>query len=146
MHMSINDLSEVLQHAGFLSAVLGGFAVTLFVTLLTMSRDNKVVPYAAGASLLAAVFLGLASITGVAGMVGAILDQEAALGPENESTIYGAFRWTSVSFFLGMIAFLTSLGICGWIRSRRFGLFSTTSSLITFAALVYFLVVVVRAF
>jgi len=144
--MSIDDLSRVLQHTSFLSAVLGGFSVTLFVTLLTISRENKIVPYAAGAAFLAAVFLGLTSISGVAGMIGAILDQEAALGPGSTSTLYGAFRWTSFSFFFGMIAFLASLGICGWIHSRRFGIFSTAASTMTLVALAYFLIAVVRAF
>jgi len=118
----------------------------LFVTLLTISQDKKIVQYAGGSALIAAVFLVFTSITGVAGMIGAIMDQDAALGPGNQSTIYGAFRWTVYSFFLGMIAFLASLGMCGWIHSRPFGVFSSAVSVLIFSALVYFLIAVVRAF
>ena len=144
--MSLTDLSQVLQHASFLSAVLAGFSVTLFVTLLTISRKHRMVSYAAGTALVAAALLGISAISGVAGMVGAILDQESALGPGSESTIYGAFRWTNISFLMGMFVFFISLGLCGWVHSRRFGVVSSVISGLTIVALCYFLVAVMQAF
>jgi len=144
--MVLEDLVQVLQHASFLAAVLAGFSVTLFATLMTISPDRRIVAYASGAALLAAAFLGMATIAGIAGVVGAILEPESALGPAQHSTVVGAFEWTTYSFVLGMLAFFTSLGITGWVRSRRFGLFSTIVAAGTIIFLAYFLVAVVQGF
>ena len=144
--MVLDDLVRVLQHASFLSAVLAGFAVTLFVGLLTAGPNRRAVPWAAGGALVAAALLAVATIAGISGVIGAILDPEAAAGPVARSTVAGAFRWMTFSFLSGMLAFNVSLGISGWVRSTRFGLISSSVAGVTILSLVYFLVAVVQAF
>ncbi len=144
--MVLDDLSLVLQHASFLATVLAGFSVTVFVTQPTVSSRRRIVHYAAGAALVAGALLGIAAFTGVAGMVGAILDRESALGPGGQSTIYQAILWTGCSFLVGMVAFFASLALSGWIRSARFGIFATAVSMTTVLVVGHFLVAVMQAF
>ena len=144
--MALDDLVQVLQHSSFLSAVLAGFAVTLFIGLLTVAPERRVATYAAGLALVAGALLCVATFSGISGVVGAILDPAAATGPAYQSTIMGAFRWNEISFLSGMAALIVSLGISGWIRSNRFGIFSSSVAAITILATVYFLVSVVGAY
>jgi hypothetical protein len=144
--MQLESLVRVLEHASFLSAVLGGFAVTLFVSLLPIEPERKVASIAAGIAVGAAVLLGVATISGIGGVVAAILEPELAAGPAHQSTVYGAYRWTTISFMFGMLLFIGSLGACGWIRSRRFGVVTTTVACLAVGLLAYFLVFVVKGF
>ena len=144
--MQLESLVRVLEHSSFLSAVLGGFAVTLFVSLVHLARERRVVSVASGLALIAAVLLGIATITGVGGVVAAILEPELAAGPAHESTVYGAYQWTTIAFMSGMLSFLASLGISGWIRSNRFGAMTTSVAGLAILLLGYFLVFVVKGF
>jgi hypothetical protein len=144
--MVLTDLIKVLQHSGFLTAVLAGFAVTLFVGLLTAASERRVVVFAAGAALVAAAFLGVSTIAGFSGVAAGILDPASAAGPAHQSTAVGALNWMKYSFLLGMAAFVVSLGLCGWIRSTWFGIVSTMIAVATILSLVYFMIAVVRAF
>lgn len=142
--MQLESLVRVLEHSSFLSAVLGGFAVTLFVSLLPIKPERKVASCAAGMALVAAVLLGVATITGVGGVVAAILQPDLAAGPAHQSTVYGAYTWTTFSFMFGMLVFIGSLGTCGWIRSTRFGIVTSSIAALAIGALTYFLVFVVK--
>ena len=144
--MALNDIVQVLQQISFLAAVLAGFSVTLLIGLLSTEKTKSLVAAAAASALVAAVFLGITTITGVSGVISAILDPGSASGPANQSTVYGAYSWTSISFLLGMFAFFVSLGFSGWVRSRRFGLLSSAVAASAVLVIVYFLVFVVRAF
>lgn len=144
--MALTDLITVLQHSSFLTAVLAGFAVTLFVGLLTSASDHRVVVFAAGAALIAASLLGVATIAGTSGVAAGILDPESAAGPANQSTALGALQWMKYSFILGMAAFVVSLGLCGWIRSKWFGIITTMIAVTTILSLAYFMIDVVRGF
>ena len=144
--MALNDLVEVLKHASFMAAVLAGFAVTLFVGILTNAPKRWTVNWAAGAALLAASLLGVASIAGTGGIIAAILDPDSATGSAQMSTVVGAFQWATWSFLLGMASFMISLGISGWIRSVRLGIVSSSIAVGTILSLVYFITSVVRGF
>lgn len=141
--MVLDDLVQVLQQSSFLAAVLAGFAVTLFVGLLTAASQRRIVAFAAAAALVAGALLAVATIAGISGVVAAFLDPEAAVGPAQDSTVFGAFLWMKASFLLGMVAFIFSLGLSGWIRSNRLGMVSSSIAAVTILSLVYFLVAVV---
>ncbi len=144
--MALDDLVQVLQHSSFLSAVLAGFAITLFIGLLTAAPERRVATYAAGSALVAGALLCVAAFSGISGVIGAILEPASAAGPAYQSTIMGAFRWNEISFLSGMGAFIVSLGLSGWIRSTRFGIFSSSVAAITILATAYFLFSVVGAY
>ncbi len=141
--MSLENLSRTLEQAGFLSAVLAGFSITLYATLVAGSRQDRATDRAAACALFAALCLALSSFTSVSGVVESLLDRDPA---DARSGVVGAFLWTSFSFLGGMVFLLASLGASGWIRSRRMGILSTAAVLATFLAIVWFLVRVVGAF
>jgi len=67
-----------------------------------------------------------------------------SVGPAYKSTVYGAYTWASIAFLLGMLAFFVSLGISGWVRSPKLGIFSSTLSGAAITGVAYFLMFVVR--
>jgi len=138
--LEITKLIDVLQQNTFISAVLAGFAVTLFVGLLHIAPQRRVVAYAAGAAMIAAVLLIVSTITGIAGIVSVSFESDP------RSAVMGGFSWAAYSFLVGIVAFLTSLGLSGWVRSSRLGMVSSSVAGIALLALIYFLVVVVKAF
>ena len=141
--MSLDNLTRTLEQAGFLSAVLAGFSITLYATLVASARRDRATDLAAACALLAALGMAVSSFTSVAGVVESLLDRDPA---DVRQGVAGAFLWTSWSFLAGMLLLLASLGCTGWIRSRRMGLLSTSAALAALLSLAWFLFRVVGAF
>jgi hypothetical protein len=115
-------LSDVAEQIGSLSAFLGGFAATFVATLLTLSRDDR----------LMVVTITLAVTSAVAFMIAVTAStmQVAIYHPEGPSFLstFPAARIRStmlIAFLVGTLALLGGLGCSGWLRSRLLGWLTT---------------------
>lgn len=113
-------LAEVARQVAFLSAFLGGFAATFLATLVVAKSSKRSVGWAIGFSAFAASCFIVAVISSV--MLTTTLHPDAP-GYVSAGVPVNMARVVSVlGFGLGAYALLGSVGISGWIRSRRLGL------------------------
>ena len=122
-------LADLYHQISDICAVLGGFAVASLTVLLTTALDRRIASWAAGAAavaagcLIASTFLS-AIISTDAGKRSATTFAE--LTPE----ILPLISLQSPFFALGLYALLLSLGLSGWIRSRRTGVATSVGAAI----------------
>ena len=121
-------LPDLYGQISSLAAVLGGFAVAALTVLLTTSPEKRGASWASGASAFAAGSLIAATF------LSAIISTDA--GKRNATTfgeltpdVIPLLTYQGVLFPLGLYALLLSLGLCGWIRSKRTGIATTVAAL-----------------
>lgn len=116
-------LVEFARQIGFVSAFLGGVSAAFLVTLLSREipkRSASLVMAAAMASAVAFIVALMAST--------AMLQYLHPDSPDSDSGLFVARMqaMTALSFFVGLLLLLASLGLSGWLRSRRMGLITGT--------------------
>lgn len=118
-------LTALARQFGFLGAFLGGMSMALFVTLLTLAKPSKVVRWAIGlAAFAAAAFIVTAYMS-----VGVIANSHPHAPPQMAGNSITAIQvLMSVSFGLGSLALLGSLGVSGWSRSKPLGIVTTIAA------------------
>lgn len=132
-------MASIFQQLGSISAVLGGFAFASAGALLaaTEQRGGSAASFAVGSAVLAAVCFIVSSMAWTLSSVRATgVASLAQTLPASTFDMHGAM---SLVFELGALALLASLGMSGWVRSRRLGWFTT--SVAGLAAIVGFVVV-----
>ncbi len=110
---------EIAQQLSFLSAFLGGFSAAVFVTLLVAESPKRSAGLAIGASAVAACCFVVAVISFV--MVAIVLNPDVPSNVSAESSVDHARIVGFLGFVAGVYALLASVGISGWVRSRRLG-------------------------
>lgn len=143
--MQLTDLLEILRQLAFISAVLAGFSVTLFIGVMQMNTAHRrILIWAAGMSLAGATLLIVSTVAGVGGIVASAIGGGPGAGVQ--VPVFGAFQWSVWSFLMGTFAFLISLGLSGRAHSRTLGWVSAIVSGVTILGLLVFLFFVVDAF
>ena len=112
-------LAEIARQLSFLSAFLGGFAAAFYVTLLNSRSDKKACEYSLGSSAIAACGFVVAVISFV--MISVVSHPDVPSNITSGSSLGNARIVGFLGFVLGVYALLVSVGISGWIRSRRLG-------------------------
>lgn len=119
-------LAEIARQFSFLSAFLGGFAATFFVTLLVADSPKRSTGWSLGCAAFAASSFVVAAVSFV--MITVVLNPEVPANVSSGSSIDHARVVGILGFGLGVYALLASVGISGWIRSRRLGLVTSASA------------------
>jgi hypothetical protein len=117
-------LIEIAQQLAFLGAFLGGFAATFLATLVVIDSPKRVVGWVVGTAAAAACSFVVAVLASV--VLTTVLHPEVPANVRAESSVETARIVCTVGFLLGVIALLTSVGLSGWIRSRRSGIATST--------------------
>ncbi|MFD2933909.1 hypothetical protein [Spirosoma flavum] len=122
-------LAEIARQIGSLSAFLGGFAAAFFGTLLALNSPQRTISWA----LVSAAFASMAFVVAVVACTNLVIilhpQAPTSIAPESG----GARVLAVLGFLLGAYALLLSIGLSGWLRSRRMGV--VTSGLATGAGL-----------
>lgn len=126
--MDVSYPPEYLQHLyeqiASIAAVLGGFSITTLAVLLTAAPSRSIGSWAAAASGLASGLLTgttfLASI-----LASDALKTNATTFSDLNASVQPLVSIVSLSFLIGFYMLLISLGMSGWIRSRRTGIATT---------------------
>lgn len=112
-------LAEIARQIGSLSAFLGGFAAAYFGTLLALNASHRLASWAIASAALASLAFVVAVVACTKLVM--VLHPQAPAMLAQESL--GLTRALAVlGFLLGTYALLTSIGLSGWLRSRRTGL------------------------
>lgn len=119
-------LTEIGRQLAALSAFLGGFAATFLGTLLATRSPRWQAGYAAGCAAVSAASFAVAVVC--ATMLAIILHPAAPLRVRGSANLGPARVIAVLAFLLGMYAMLASLGLSGWIRSRRLGIVTSLAA------------------
>ena len=119
-------LAEIGRQIAALSAFLGGFAATFLGTLLATRSRKWQAGWAAGFAAVSAASFAVAVIG--ATMLAVTLHPAAPLRIREAANLGPARVIAVLAFLVGMYAMLASLGLSGWIRSRRLGSVTTLAA------------------
>ncbi len=122
----------VADHLSFVSAFLGGVSATILFSVILFSSNKRAVSLVIGASTLSACSLLIAVIA--AWRLSIALHPDLPFAPDPQTI---TVLWNSMiaGYSLGVLSLLGSIGLSGWMRSKRAG---TITSLIALLAIVFF--------
>ena len=124
----------VAEQLSFVSAFLGGISATILVTIVVFISPKQSVNWIVSASALAACSLLIAVVASWRLMI--LLHPEIPFSVD--STIIKVL-WAGmlIGYGLGFLSLLVSIGLSGWLRSRKSGLITSG---IAFVAVLFFVV------
>lgn len=128
-----NYIIAVAEQLSFVSAFLGGISATILVTIVVFTSDKRSVSWIVSSSALAACSLLIAVV--------ASWRLTILLSPEipfqaNSTIIKVLWNGMLIGYGIGFLSLLASIGLSGWLRSKRDGIITTTISVI---AVVFFI-------
>lgn len=132
--LSHGYILAVAEKLSFVSAFLGGVSATILVTIVIFTSSNKSVDWIVGSSALAASSLLVAVIA--SWRLSILLHPEL---PSVVDTSVVNILWIGmlIGYGLGFLSLLTSIGLSGWLRTKKTGII--TSSISILAALFFIL-------
>ena len=113
----------VAEQLSFVSAFLGGVSATILFSVIIFSSEKRIVAFVVAASTLSACSLLVSVISGWRLIIGLHPDLPFKPDPEKINLL-----WNSLiaGYGLGVNSLILSIGLSGWIRSRRTGLVTST--------------------
>lgn len=118
-------LAKIAVNLAFLSVFIGGVAATFLASLLMVEPSKRLADWVVGSAALAAggfIFCVVASV-----MLTIALNPDAPSNVNSATSIDTGRIVSMLGFVFGLIGLLTSIGLSGWLRSRKSGI--TTSSI-----------------
>ncbi|WP_100657646.1 hypothetical protein [Alteromonas flava] len=112
----------VAEQLSFVSAFLGGISATILVTIVVFMSPKKSVSWIISSSALAACSLLVAVVA--SWRLSILLHPELPF--KVESTVL-QILWNGMllGYGLGFLALLVSIGLSGWLRSRKSGIITS---------------------
>lgn len=122
----------VAEQLSFVSAFLGGISATILVTIVVFTSPKKSVSWIVSTSTLAATSLLIAVVASWR----LIILMHPELPVSVESTLVNLL-WAGmlVGYGIGFFSLLVSIGLSGWLRSKKTGII--TSSIAAVAVLFF---------
>lgn len=117
----------VAEQLSFVSAFLGGISITILVTIVVFTSEQKSVNWIVSFSALAACSLLIAV---VAAWRLTILLHPSLPIPTDMGLIKILSLGMLLGYGLGFFSLLVSVGLTGWLRSKRDGIITSTIALI----------------
>ena len=127
-------MAEFFRQFAFVGALLGGFSLAFFGTLLDAGRNHRAVgPTAALALASSSCFL----IVTLGNTFAASVMADDQMRQRLQAGINRQVGPLSMLFLLGIVLLLASFGASGWIRSRKLGWATSTIALVTLLGVVW---------
>lgn len=126
---------EVLRQFAFVGAVLGGFGFAYTGAMLAAARDNRAAAWSAAVGVVASVVLVLATFVATAGSIHVLMNAatEYPAPPGPVGTLWMPLVW---GLYLGAVFLFISLGLSGFVRSRRLGAATAGAAALGLAGLI----------
>lgn len=126
--MSLEYWNQLANHFILISALLAGFSITFIANLIVTETKNKISNYL----LIAATIAASCFLVSVFAMTKILLMSTQGYPFEVEENAFKFPRIIGgVSFIFGIISLSTLIGISGWTKSKRMGLFTTLIGILT---------------
>jgi bacteriorhodopsin len=137
MNLSPENYAEICKQSAFISALVAGFSFAFLGALLVSSFKNQIIDWVMSFSILSIAGLLVCSLawTLSASRMALYNGNNITQVPQ---TFLNLHRILSIIFILSFFFFLVTLGLSGWIRSRKLGIIS---SLISFISAIFFIVI-----
>ena len=129
---SIDYLAETARQTASLSAFFGGFVAAFIGTLLLFNSRPRLASWAIGSATLSAVAFIVAVINATKVVVSLPLYTPTNLS-NLPAAIVRARLLGTISFGVGIYGLLFSLGLSGWLHSKRTGIITSTFAIIGIA-------------
>jgi len=129
-------MPEFFREFAFISALLGGFSLVLFGTLLDTGHSHRAVGPAAALALASS---GCFLIVTLGNTFSASVESDPAMRAALASAIKGQTGPLSMLFLLGILLLLACFGASGWIRSRKLGWTTSAIAIATLAGVFWVL-------
>jgi hypothetical protein len=122
-------LQYLYEQISSIAAVLGGFSVATLMLLLDAAPNRRIASWAASTSGLAAALL--IGVTFLASILAAdAMKTSAVTFADLTPSIQPLVGVVSLAFLMGFYMLLASLGMSGWIRSKRTGIATSVAAAI----------------
>ena len=122
----------VAEQLSFVSAFLGGISATILVTIVVFTSAKKSVSWIVSTSALAACSLLVAVVA--AWRLTIMLHPDFPI-TVNESVVNILWMGMLLGYGLGFLSLLVSIGLSGWLRSKKSGLITSS---VAFIAVLFF--------
>ena len=133
MELKSSYVLAVAEHLSFVSAFLGGVSATILFSLIIFSSPKRLVSLVIAASALAACSLLVSVISAWRLSIGLHPDLPFVADPGKLNILWH----TMISgYSIGLLSLISSIGLSGWIRSKRVGIIT---SIIAIIAILFFL-------
>lgn len=113
-------MNELFRQMAFITAILGGFAITFLSVLLTAPATHRLVNWIVGATTAAATCFVLSALGST---FSAVIASNS--GDSLPSDVEALHEPLSLLFLAGTVLLFAVLGMSGWIRSRSLGISTT---------------------
>lgn len=127
-------ITSVAEQLSSVSAFLGGISATILFTIVVFTSEKKSVSWIVSSSTLAACSLLVAVVA--SWRLTFLLNPEIQI-KVNATLIDILWAGMLIGYGLGFLSLLVSIGLSGWLRSRKTGLITTGIACI---AVVFFVV------
>ena len=122
-------MTAVTEQLSFVSSFLGGgVSATILVTIVVFANPKKSVTWIIGASALAACSLLIAVL---ASWRLPVFLNPATPVPVDPLIIRVLWRSMLLGYGLGFLSLLVSIGLSGWIRSKKTGLITSGMAVVS---------------
>ena len=122
-------LQYLYEQISSIAAVLGGFSVATLMLLLGAAPNRRIASWAAATSgLAAALLIGVAFLASI--LAADAMKTSAVTFADLTPSIQPLVGVVSLAFLMGFYMLLASLGMSGWIRSKRTGIATSVAAAI----------------
>ena len=126
--------TAVAEQLSFVSAFLGGISATILVTIVVFTSPKKSVNWIVGTSAFAACSLLIAVVAAWRLTIILHPDFPASVDATIVKVLWGSML---LGYSSGFLSLLASIGLSGWLRSRKTGLIT---AFIAIGAVLFFVI------
>jgi len=124
----------VAEQLSFVSAFLGGISATILITIVVFTSPKKSVSWIVSSATLAACSLLIAVVASWRLII--LLHPEIPISVDT-NIIKVLWAGMLIGYGLGFLSLLVSIGLSGWLRSKRNGIITSTIALV---AVIFFII------
>jgi hypothetical protein len=134
MNITPETYAEICKQGAFISALVAGFSFAFIGALLINPVKRKIIDWVMIFSIMSIAGLLICALTWTL-IASQLMAYNADTIAQVPQTLLSLHKIISFLFILSFLCFLITLGLCGWIRSKILGIFS---SLIASASTIFF--------
>jgi hypothetical protein len=136
MNLSTEVYAEICKQEAFISALVAGFSFAFLGALLVSSIKSRIIDWLISLSIISIAGLLVCALAWT--LTASRMAFYNGSNPGQVQQVYiDMHQKLSFIFILSFFLFLISLGLSGWVRSRKLGIISIIISLITIIIFIY---------